>query len=260
MWLVYSDYNYIFYNLYNFFLNWWPYLTFWSDIFFMQVCFIYLFFLIIMSKNIYYVLLYLFIQVFLFGVYLGVSNLEFFTGFLWVIEGTIVFIFLLLLLYINFKGYINSYDMNIFFFNKSVYFFTILFFSVFFYNIEESYLINLFMVTPLWDDYYESIYNTNMNEFTQLLLSYYSFNSIIFIIVGLLLLIGSIVCVNLFKVSKNYRLYTYNSFFSFFSLFTDVVNYNFIRKQNLNNQNMGTPSTKLFKKKSNFLCFKKIHI
>lgn len=193
--------------------------------------------------------MYLFIQIFFFGVYLAVANLEFFTGFLWVIEGTIIFIFLLLLLYVNFKGYINSYDMNIFFFNKSIYFITILLFSIFFYNTCESYLTNNFIVSFFWDDYYESIYNTNMNEFTQLLLSYYSFNSLGFVIIGLILLIGSVVCVNLFKVNKNYRLYTYNSFFAFFSFFTDIVNYNFIRKQNLNNQNMGVPSTKIFKKK-----------
>jgi len=210
----------------------------------------YIFFLIIVSKNIYYVLLYLFIQIFFFGVYLAIANLEFFTGFLWVIEGTIIFIFLLLLLYVNFKGYINSYDMNIFFFNKSVYFITILLFSIFFYNTCESYLTNNFTVSFFWDDYYESIYNTNMNEFTQLLLSYYSFNSLGFIIIGLILLIGSVVCVNLFKVNKNYRLYTYNSFFAFFSFFTDIINYNFIRKQNLNNQNLGVPSTKIFKKKN----------
>ena len=193
--------------------------------------------------------MYLFIQIFFFGVYLAVANLEFFTGFLWVIEGTIIFIFLLLLLYVNFKGYINSYDMNIFFFNKSIYFITILLFSIFFYNTCESYLTNNFIVSFFWDDYYESIYNTNMNEFTQLLLSYYSFNSLGFVIIGLILLIGSVVCVSLFKVNKNYRLYTYNSFFAFFSFFTDIVNYNFIRKQNLNNQNMGVPSTKIFKKK-----------
>jgi len=168
----------------------------------MQMCFIYVFFLIIVSKNIYYVLLYLFIQIFFFGIYLGVANLEFFTGFLWVIEGTIIFIFLLLLLYVNFKGYINSYDMNIFFFNKSVYFFTILLFSIFFYNTEESYLTNNFTAPFFWDDYYESIYNTNMNEFTQLLLSYYSFNSLGFVVIGLILLIGSVVCVNLFRVNK----------------------------------------------------------
>ena len=88
-----------------------------------------------------------------------------------------------------------------------------------------------------------------MNEFTQLLLSYYSFNSLGFLIIGVILLIGSVVCVNLFKVNKNYRLYSYNSFFSFFSFFLDTINYNFIRKQNLHNQNISVPSTRIFKKK-----------
>lgn len=248
MWLIY-DSNYIFYSLYTFFINWWPYITFWSDTFFLQLCFIYLFFLILVSKNIYYVLLYLFIQIFFFGIYLGISNLEFFTGFLWVLEGTVIFIFLLLLLYVNFKGYINNYDMNTFMFNKLIYVFTILLFSIFFFNTEEDFLTSNFTTSFLWDDYYESIYNTNMNEFTQLLLSYYSFNSLGFVIIGMILLVGSVVCVNLFKVNKSYRLYSYNTFFSFFSFFSDSVNYNFIRKQNLHNQSMAIPSTKLFKKK-----------
>ena len=215
----------------------------------MQVCFLYLFFLIVVSKNIYYVLLYLFIQIFFFGIYLAIANLEFFTGFLWVLEGTIVFVFLLLLLYVNFKGYINSYDINIFFFNKTIYFLTIFFFSLFFYSSEENMLFNNTIGTLFWDDYYEAIYNANMNEFTQLLLSYYSFNSLGFLIIGVILLIGSVVCVNLFKVNKNYRLYSYNSFFSFFSFFLDTINYNFIRKQNLHNQNISVPSTRIFKKK-----------
>ena len=168
---------------------------------------------------------------------------------MWVIEGTIIFIFLLVLLYINFKGYINNYDLNIFVFNKYIYIFCIFTFSLFFFNVEENYTINNLLIF-FWDDYYESVFNTNMNEFTQLLLSYYTFNSLSFLIIGLILLIGSVVCVNLFKVNKNYRLYPYNGFFSFFSFFLDSVNYNFLRKQNLNNQNITVPSTKLFKKKN----------
>lgn len=249
MWLVF-DYNDFIYNIYTYIFNWWPYITFWSDTLFIQFCFIYVFFLIAISKNIYYVLLYLFIQIFFFGIFLSIFNLEFFTGFLWVIEGTIIFIFLLMLFFINFKGYINKFDVNIFYFNKVVYFFLVFFFSILFSNFQENYLLDNFIISFVWDDYYESIYNSNMNEFSQLLLSYYSFNSIGFLIIGIILLIGSVVCVNLFKVNKNFRLYSYNNFFSFFSFFTDLVNFTFIRKQNLHNQNLATPSTRLFKKKN----------
>jgi hypothetical protein len=88
-----------------------------------------------------------------------------------------------------------------------------------------------------------------MNDFTHLLISYYSINSFEFLIVGLILLVGSVLCVNLYKNNKNVRLQSYGNFFNFFNFFTDSVNYNFIRKQNLNNQNKTTPSTRIFKKK-----------
>ena len=250
MWLVFDCNHHTLYNIYNFFFNWWPYITFWSDTVFLQVCVIYLFLLILLSKNIYYVLLYLFIQIFFLGVYLAVFNLEFFTGFLWVIEGTIIFIFLLVLFYVNFKGYINSYDMNIFFYNKVIYSLVLAYFSLLVYSMEESYILDTLITTHIWDDFYEATYNSNMNEFTQLLLSYYSFNSLGFVIIGIILLVGSVVCVNLYRVNKNFSLYSYNGFFSFFSFFSDLVSYSFIRKQNLHNQNLGVPSTKLFKKKN----------
>jgi len=110
-------------------------------------------------------------------------------------------------------------------------------------------MLNIFITSLVWDDYYEAVYNSNMNEFTQLLLSYYSFNSLGFLIIGIILLIGSVICVNLYKVNNNFKIYKYNNFFSFFSYFSDMVNYSFIRKQNLHLQNLNIPSTKLFKKK-----------
>lgn len=192
----------------------------------------------------------MFLQIFFLGVHLAVFNLEFFTGFLWVLEGTIIFIFLLVLFYVNFKGYINSYDMNIFFYNKAVYPLVLFYFSLLLNSVDESYVLYSFISTFVWDDYYESIYNTNMNEFTQLLLSYYSFSSLGFATVGIILLVGSVVCVNLYKVNKVFRVHPYDSFFSFFSFFSDSVSYSFIRKQNLHYQNLGTSSTTLFKKKN----------
>ena len=88
-----------------------------------------------------------------------------------------------------------------------------------------------------------------MNDFTCLLISYYSINSFEFLIVGLILLIGSVLCVNLYKSNKNVRLQSYGNFFNFFNFFVDSVNYNFIRKQNLTNQNRAIPSSRIFKKK-----------
>jgi hypothetical protein len=88
-----------------------------------------------------------------------------------------------------------------------------------------------------------------MNDFSLLLVSYYTINSLELIIVGFILLIGSVVCINLYRINKNTRVESYSNFFSFFNFFKDSVNFIFIRKQNLNNQNIQTPSNKIFKKK-----------
>ncbi len=117
-----ENFFYLITNLYsNLFLFWWPWISISSDVFLLQFIILYLLFLILSSKNIYYILLYLFLEIFAFGVYLAILQLELFTGFLWVLEATVVFIFLIVLFYTNFKGYINDFDTKIFFFNKYAY-------------------------------------------------------------------------------------------------------------------------------------------
>ena len=112
-----ENFFYLITNLYsNLFLFWWPWISISSDVFLLQFIILYLLFLILSSKNIYYILLYLFLEIFAFGVYLAILQLELFTGFLWVLEATVVFIFLIVLFYTNFKGYINDFDTKIFFF------------------------------------------------------------------------------------------------------------------------------------------------
>jgi hypothetical protein len=88
-----------------------------------------------------------------------------------------------------------------------------------------------------------------MNDFSVLLISYYTVNSLEFLIIGFILLLGSVVCVNLYKINRNISIDSYGNFFLFFNFFKDSVNYIFTRKQNLYNQNMQTPSNKMFKKK-----------
>ncbi len=236
-------------NLSNFFLFWWPWINLITDIFLLQFFIIYLFFLILNSKNIYYILLYTFIEFFMFGVFLALLNLELFTGFLWVVECTVVFVFLLSLFYTNFKGYISDFDNKIFFFNKYLYIFIFFFINlVYFYDFEALLWqeLNIFL---FWDDFYEALNNSNMNDFSVLLVSYYTVNSLEFLIIGFILLLGSVVCVNLYKINRNVGVDSYSNFFLFFNFFKDSVNYVFTRKQNLYNQNMQTPSNKIFKRK-----------
>jgi len=233
----------------NLFLHWWPWISISSDIFLLQFTILYLLFLILSSKNIYYILLYVFLEIFIFGVYLSLLQLELFTGFLWVVECTVVFIFLIVLFYTNFKGYINDFDTKIFFFNKYVY--TIVFFLInimYLYDFEN-YVWEELNIFLFWEDFYEALNNTNMNDFSVLLISYYTVNSLEFLIIGAILLLGSVVCVNLHKANKNKRVESYGNFLTFFNFFKDSVNYIFTRKQNLHNQNIATPSSKVFKRK-----------
>ena len=82
-----------------------------------------------------------------------------------------------------------------------------------------------------------------------LTLSYYSINSIEFILVGYLLLIGSIICVLLNKIQKNIKLNYLWIYFNFFNLFENFLNFSFFKKQTLNFQSNFKPSLRFFKKK-----------
>jgi hypothetical protein len=88
-----------------------------------------------------------------------------------------------------------------------------------------------------------------MNDFTPLTLSYYSINSAEFIIIGLLLLLGSVACVNLYKSNKNYTIVKQSNLLNMFDFFKDFINFSFIRKQDLNNQTSLNPSLRSIKKK-----------
>jgi hypothetical protein len=93
------------------------------------------------------------------------------------------------------------------------------------------------------------MHNTAMNDFGGLLVGYYSINSLEFILVGVLLLIGSVACVNLFRNTRLSNVVQYNTFFKLFNFFTDFIDYIFMRKQNLTKQTKMKGSTKIFKKK-----------
>lgn len=236
-------------NLYG--LNWLPWFFLWSEIFFLQFILIYVIYLIITNSNLYYVLLYLFCELFFIGLFILVVQLELFTGFLWVIECTVIFISILLLFYLNNKGSffnlkINTYKFNLF------YIYLVFFFLpyTFCYEVEE-YLYLVVDNINLWDDFFESVQNSNTNDFVGLLLSYYYYNSFEFLLIGFLLLVGSVVCVNLFRSNNKIKLHKYGNFLSLFSFFQDMINFVFMRKQNLSDQQRTTVGTGFFKKKKN---------
>jgi hypothetical protein len=224
---------------------WWPWVDFFNEIFLIQLTLVVIYVYIYNYSSVYYTLLYTFILFFLFGISLSVFQLELFTAFLWLIECSVIFVFLLLLFYLNIKNvYVHT---NKLFFN----YFLLLF-----------YFLYLIVVTPntglfqtnltlyfLLDNSYESVFNFLQNDLFVLFISYYVLNNIEFIFIGLLLLVGSIVCVNLYSVNKNTRLQNYKSFFNVFNFFLDMCSFSFLRKQNLIKQGNTKSSLKIFLKK-----------
>lgn len=224
---------------------------FFLENFIIQFFILYLMYLIIVNNNLYYVLLYVFIEIVLFGLFICLYQLELFTGFLWVAEFTIIFIAVILLFYLNVDGLHLKYNNNI---NNILYFLPTIILFLLFFNIDYFSELELYLPLELnyidyYDDYYEALNNSIMNDFTPLTLSYYSINSIEFIIIGLLLLLGSVACVNLYKSNKNFTIIKQSNILNMFDFFKDFINFSFLRKQDLNNQTNINPSIRSIKKK-----------
>lgn len=231
-------------------LLWWPWVNFISDYFFLQLLTVYVLFSYIYIANYFYLILYLFFFILFFGLFLGLHQLDLFLGFFWVIELTVVFISLILVFYINNKPSTSSN-----FLLNSVYKYSILFISIMlvlpinYLNLSESSYFNL-NSTLLWENYYEALNFFFKNDFYSLFYSYYSCNSVSFILIGFLLFIGSLVCVNLNIRNKSSKKNNLNFFLKTFSFFKDYLNFFFLRKQDLTLQGYVQPSSKFVRKKN----------
>jgi len=210
----------------------------------------YIIYLLIVNNNLYYILLYVFLEIVLCGIFICLYQLELFTGFLWVAEFTIIFIAVILLFYLNIDGLSLKYNINI---NNILYFIPSFFIFLIYYNYDLYSELELYLPLELnyidfFDNYYESINNNILNDFTALTISYYLINSAEFISVGILLLIGSVACVNLYKSNKNYTIVKQSNVLNLFDFFKDFINFTFIRKQDLNKQTSIIPSIRSIKK------------
>lgn len=180
--------------------------------------------------------------------------MELFTAFLWLAESVVIFISLLLLFYLNVYG--NISQINIKFYSYKYYGLLLLFvFFNHFYilpsEIEFFLPLELTSANYLWDDFYESLWLDILTDLYGLYLSYYRLNSFEFIFVGLLLLIGSLLCVNINKFNRINKINSYHDLFLIFDFFKDFVKFIFMRKQNLVDQENHPASTRIFKKKVN---------
>ena len=182
------------------------------------------------------------------GVYLSIFQIELFTAFLWLVECSVLFVFLLLLFYLNIKGvYSYSTAEN---YNYLLFLFIFIYFILINYYSESD--TNCFVdmnFYGLLENYYEAVYNNISNDLFGFSISYYFLNGVEFIFIGFLLLVGSVICVNLYQFNKSVRVQSYHNYLTVFNLFTDFTSFFFLRKQNLIKQGNNKASLKVFKKK-----------
>lgn len=228
-----------------------PWKFFLSDFWLVQLILIYVLFLIYYSTNYYYILFYFFIEVFYYGFFLCLYQLDFFVGFLWLTECLVVFVTVLLLFYLNNSGNFNKLNLSLlhfFIFGGSLGLFALIL-SFFSYSEIETFIPYELNINDLWDDYYEALNNQIMNDAIGLFISYYYYNSFEFLLVMLILLVGSLIVVNLNKLNKNIKYPKYNTLLEVFHFFKNWINSFFLRKQNLTDQEMAYASTRSFSKK-----------
>lgn len=223
---------------------------FFFENFLIQFFILYLIYLLVVNNNLYYVLLYMFLETVLCGVFICLYQLELFTGFLWVAEFTIIFIAVILLFYLNIDGLHIKYNIQL---NNILYYIPSLFLFIILYIFDSYSELELYLPLELtyidiFDNYYESLNNNILNDFTPLTISYYLINSAEFLSIGLLLLIGSVACVNLYKSNKNYSIVKQANVLNVFDFFKDFINFTFIRKQDLNKQTSASVSLRSVKK------------
>ena len=227
-------------------LNWLPWVSIIKDTIFIHISIIYVLFLIIVVTNTYYLLFYLFNFLVLIGLLIGILQLELFIGFLWLIESSIILISILILFFLNIKGYLKfkfKIDLLILIFFKLILFY----FIIFFYSDDFKISVkNIFNILFVWENYYEALSNKNLNDFSGLFNYLFSLFSFEFIIICLILFFGSLVCIHVYKKKKNKKLYNNTNSIL---LLKNFFNFNFFRKQDLKNQ--------AFKKSSSFKINKK---
>ena len=110
-------------------------------------------------------------------------------------------------------------------------------------SFDESDLL-IFYSDLIWIDYYESLNNFSNNDFFGFFLSYYTLNYIIFIIIGLILFFGSIVCVILYRLIKVIKFNNVNNFFKTLVFSQNFLYSIFMRKQDMFDQNSFISSLK----------------
>lgn len=231
---------------------WFPWFSFINFFFFLQLSIIYTLICFVLSSNLYNALFYMFIQIILFGFFLSLFSLEVFVAFLWLTEIVIILVSIFILFSSAPSGDIkvSLHFSNIY---KNLFLIIFIFIISYIYTsyyLSENFFSEISISAFYWDNYYEALFNENMNDLYGLFISFYWINSIEFIIIGLVLLFGSLACVQLNRFIKNNKTVVYSDLFTLFDFFKDMSKHIFIRKQNLIDQLNNVSSTRIFKKKN----------
>lgn len=157
----------------------------------------------------------------------------------------------MLLFFLNNPGNFNKLNFSLlrFFIFGGVLGLVTLSFNLIFFSENEIVLPMELNFIEFWDNFYEALNNNIMNDAVGLMISYYVVNSVEFILLGVILLIGSLIAVNLNKLNKNIQFPKYNTFLEIFNFFKNWVKSFFLRKQNLTDQEMAFANTRSFGKK-----------
>lgn len=177
--------------------------------------------------------------------------MEVYTGFLWVIECVVVFA--LILLFISEKP-TNNWQESLDRVNSLVYpllLGLIILGESYNYNTASSETLTtlLLNVNGYWEQYYEALQNFNANDLIATLISYYSYNAYLLIILGFLILIASVILIILNKLITTSSIQSLDSFLHIFNFFKNELTVFFLRQQNLINQQNKTTSTRFLKRK-----------
>lgn len=222
---------------------WWPWLGFLDEIFVIQFSIITIYTYIYSYNSVFYILFYIFLIFFLIGISLSITQLDLFTAFLWLIECSVIFVFLILLFYFNIKNFFFKIIKK-----GYLYVYVYLFIFYLIINILQNMDVNTTLIFII-DNSYEAFFNFIQNDLFIFFISYYILNNVEFVIVGFLLLVGSILCVNLYQINKSIRVQSYKTFFNIFNFFLDMCSFLFIRRQNLIKQGNAKSALKIFSKK-----------
>lgn len=228
-----------FYNV----INWAPWTSIQIEAVAIQVGLLLSFFYFTQARSLFYAVVYMFLIFLWLGILLCYYNIELFAGFLWVAELTILFILILFLFFFNFTGTLLQ-SKN--FFWKFVFFL----FLFFFYFDDYSTMLNLLNFSLLFEDAYSYLASTLMNDIHALFLSYYIFNSFVFFIFGFLILLTSVICISVLRASRLLVVNALGAKMRVYDFFTDLLNFEFLRKQNLFFQNLRKPVNRIVKKSS----------